>query len=79
MSKSKEKIEYIFPKVGDQLYLEPREGKQTLKAGFYRLVKCSGYYSLVSEETWEATWRYDDIAEMMEEYLKDSRIFRLEK
>lgn len=45
MSKSKEKIEYIFPKVGDQLYLEPKGDLQTTKAGFYRLVKCDGLFA----------------------------------
>ena len=79
MTKPKKKFEYGLPEVGDQLYLEPKGQRQMPKSGFYRLICCYGYYSLVSEDTWKAAYRFNDIASLIESYLKDSRIFKVEQ
>lgn len=85
MNKPKKKFEYGLPKVGDQLYLEPK-GQRAMprsvflpRSGFYRLICCCGYYSLVSEDTWKAAYRFNDIASLIESCLKDSRIFKVEQ
>ena len=79
MTKPKKKIEYGLPKVGDQLYLEPKGMRRMPKSGFYRLICCYGYYSLVSEDTWKTAYRFNDITSLIESYLKDSRIFKVEQ
>ena len=76
--KNKE-FEYSFPKVGDQLYLDSKR-KSKNKSGFYRLVCCcDSYYSLVSEDTWKTDYRFNDIADLMDYYLKENRVFKVEK
>ena len=57
MTKPKKKFEYGLPKVGDQLYLEPKGERAMPRSGFYRLICCCGYYSLVSEDTWKVAYR----------------------
>lgn len=79
MNKPKKKFEYGLPKVGDQLYLEPKGQRQMPRSGFYRLIRCCGYYSLVSEDTWKAAYRFNDIASLIESCLKDSRVFKVEQ
>ena len=72
------KNEYMFPKVGDRLYLEPKEKSKAYEADYYRLIKCGSIYSLVSEETWEIVCHYDEIADMIKYYSKNNRVFKVE-